>query len=141
MLSNEKGLTLIEVLLSMVILSIVLVSMMSFFPQVSMLNVKNEAKSNGIQSAKELLIDWKGSGDVKIFLKNPVEVNRPLGYSGEDQNYYYFKTTVDGNIGDIKIKKTPDLVSGPGKPYSIYIKIADNQNVKISDTYGYIIVN
>ncbi|MBT2644690.1 prepilin-type N-terminal cleavage/methylation domain-containing protein [Bacillus sp. ISL-41] len=141
MLSNEKGLTLLEVLLSMVILSIILVSIMSFFPQVNMLNAKNESKSNGIQAAKELLITWKGSNEAKIYLKNPDEMNRPAEYAGEDQEYYFFKTTIHGYIGDIQIKKIPDLVSGPGKPHYIYIKIADNHNGNISDTYGYIIVD
>lgn len=141
MVSNEKGLTLLEVLLSMVILSIILVSVMSFFPQVGALNAKNESKSNGIQSAKELLIDWKGSSELKIFLKNPVELNRPTEYSSEDSEFYFFKTTINGYVGDIQIKKTPDLSSGTGKPYRIYVKISDDKNLKISDTYGYVIVD
>ena len=49
LVENEKGLTLIEVLASIVILSIILVSIMNFFPQMGLMNKTNARKISSNQ--------------------------------------------------------------------------------------------
>ena len=66
---NEKGVTLIEVLATVVILSIILVSVMNFFPQVGLINNVNGEKSQAISTAKQVLIDWQNDSGVEAFLK------------------------------------------------------------------------
>ncbi len=66
---NEKGVTLIEILAAVVILSIILVSLMNFFPQMGFINKLNGEKSQAINTAKQVLIDWQNDNGVEAFLK------------------------------------------------------------------------
>ena len=54
-LKNERGLTLLEVLLSITILGIVLMSFLSFFSQAYSYTKKNEDKTVGINVARNVL--------------------------------------------------------------------------------------
>jgi prepilin-type N-terminal cleavage/methylation domain-containing protein len=134
---NEKGLTLVEVLISIVILSIILLSFMRFFPQMGYLNKQNEDKTQAINSAKEILIDWQNSNDVKDFLNDPALGNLP-GYTSEDSSYYYCETTKGSFKVKIKIKKTSDLNSVPTEARFIQVQLLNNSGSIVSETYGYI---
>ncbi|CAH2716273.1 hypothetical protein BACCIP111895_03457 [Neobacillus rhizosphaerae] len=68
---NEKGVTLLEVLISIVILSIIFLSVMRFFPQMGFMNNQNAEKTQAINTAKEILIDWQNSPHAKAFLVDP----------------------------------------------------------------------
>src|SRR5581483_8216393 len=70
LVKNEKGLTLLEVLISIVILSIILVSFMGIFPQMGMMNQQNSNKEQAVNTAKRLLISWENDSNIKAFL-NP----------------------------------------------------------------------
>ncbi|WNS74471.1 prepilin-type N-terminal cleavage/methylation domain-containing protein [Bacillus sp. DTU_2020_1000418_1_SI_GHA_SEK_038] len=137
---NQKGLTLVEVLLSIVILTIILGTIIKFFPQMGMMNKQNEIKQEAVNIAKEILIDWQNKGDdLKKFLTNPSSNVLP-GYSHNDDKYFYFNET-KGNLNiEVKIRKKPDLDGYPSKAYLVHIKLKNNQGKKISETYGYIIV-
>ena len=136
-LQNEKGITLLEVLLSITILSIILLSITNFFPQMGMMNEHNEAKSQGVNEAKKVLVKWKSSQEVIKFLKNPTPANRPREYKSEDNTHFYFHTSEQGFNIDIKIEKTSDLNSTPFKVHLIQIKL-QKDNRFVSETYGYI---
>ncbi|WP_378153104.1 type IV pilus modification PilV family protein [Chungangia koreensis] len=56
---KSNGFTLIEVLASIVILSIVIVSFLSFFPQMSLFNEKTKDNLDAVTIAKELLVEMK----------------------------------------------------------------------------------
>ncbi|TCJ03103.1 type IV pilus modification PilV family protein [Cytobacillus praedii] len=140
-LRNQKGMTLIEILLSIVILSIILVTAMKFFPQMGMMNNQNETKQQAVNDVKELLIDWQKKGDnLKTFLADPSS-GAISGYDHNDANYYYFKNKKGKLNAEIKIKKTPDLNTNPSKAYLVHIKLKNDRETTISETYGYIIVN
>ncbi|WP_210366194.1 type II secretion system protein [Bacillus sp. REN3] len=141
MLADEKGVTLVEILLSIVILSFVLISVMNLFPQAGLLIEKNETKSNGIHAARELLASWQGSMEAKVFLEHPSEENRPASFVKEEGGYYFFQTDIGEYIGEIRIKKAADLDSAPAKPHLVHIKVLDQKNEKISETHGYLIVD
>lgn len=90
---NEKGITLLEVLVSITILSVILLSITNFFPQMGMMNEHNGAKSQGVNEAKEILVKWKASREVRKFLIDPAPINRPVEYKSEDNTYFYFNTS------------------------------------------------
>jgi prepilin-type N-terminal cleavage/methylation domain-containing protein len=143
---NEHGVTLIELLASLAILSIILVSIMNFFPQMGLINNHNEAKGQGINSVKQVLNDWKTAPAVIAFLKTHNVADRPAGYVSDDTTYYYFETTERNFKVKIKIKKSSDLtppestVGTGANAHQIHIQIVNERDVIISETYGYVIV-
>lgn len=139
LVQNEKGVTLLEVLLSITILSIILLSISNFFPQMGMMNVHNEVKSQGMNEAKRVLVKWKASKEVSDFLKEPTPINRPIEYKNEDSHYFYFITSENQFDVHIKIKKKSDLNSTPSKAHLTQIKLQEN-NRTVSETYGYIAI-
>jgi prepilin-type N-terminal cleavage/methylation domain-containing protein len=136
-LKSEKGVTLVEVLVSITLLSIVLITIMNIFPQMGMMNKHNEDKSQAINAVKELLVEWQNAQDIKDFLVNQSVTPIPRGglLVGND---YVFTDSIRNYDVTIKIKKTSDLSTFPSKAHVIHI-ILKNGNV-VSETQGYVII-
>jgi len=144
---NEKGVTLIEVLASIVLLSIIFLSVIRFFPQMGLINNQNENKTKAINIAKEILINWQESSDVKWFL---VKTDRVTGFTSTDpkvaynkfnydDTYYYFETSKDIYNVHIKIKKSPETSSRLSSVNSIVVQLLNKKNGNvISETFGYV---
>ena len=139
MIRDEKGLTLLEVLISIVILSVIFLSIMSFFPQMGFINKVNEDKAKAVNYANELLIEWKNSESVKDCIKNNNGTSLS-SYYNTDSNYYYYKTSKGGFNAIIKIRKNTDLISTPVTTRLIDIQLFNNRNNMVAETYGYIIL-
>jgi prepilin-type N-terminal cleavage/methylation domain-containing protein len=143
---NEKGVTLIEVLVSMVLLSIIFISVMKFFPQMGSINKQNEDKTQAINIAKEILINWQESSEVKWFLvkKDQVtgftSVDAKVDYTNfhYDDDYYYFETSKDKYTVHIKVNKSPTTSSKLSSVHSIGIKLFNKNGNVVTDTYGYV---
>jgi prepilin-type N-terminal cleavage/methylation domain-containing protein len=146
---SQKGLTLIEVLVSIVILSGILLTTMSFFPQMGLINNQNEDNSKAINTAKEVLVDWKGSDKVKNFLINkqpnlnfvPNTASEDVffhTYDFTDAYYYSFKTVRENFDVTIKIKKTATKSSNASSIHLIVVQINNDKGKTIAETYGYI---
>lgn len=136
---NEKGVTLLEVLLSITILSIIFLSIMTFFPQMGFTNKQNEDKSQGISTAKQILVKWENDANVKEFLANPAGTVIPE-YKSDEGNYHIFKTTEGAFSVTIKIKKNPpDPSSTKLKAHLIIVQLLNNKGNVVSVTYGYVV--
>lgn len=135
--NNEKGVTLIEVLVAMTLLSIILISFMNIFPQMGLTNKHNENKTQAINTAKEILIDWQNAQDIKNFLVNQSITPIPRGglLVGND---YVFTDRIGNYDVTIKIKKNSDLSTSPSKAHLIQI-VLKNGNIT-SETQGYVII-
>lgn len=144
LVKSEKGLTLLEVLISIVILSIIFISFMGFFPQMGMMNQQNSDKEQAINTAKQLLISWENNSQVKTFL-NPetqstaVLPQTPQTGSGSDSGYYIFNTTAGSLSAKVKIKMSPDPSSTLLKGHLIIIQLFNTKGNLVTETYGYII--
>lgn len=138
-LKNEKGITLIEVILAMALLSIVLISFMNIFPQMGFMNKHNEDKAQAINTAKEVLVNWQNAQDIKDFLLN--QSIRPIPRSGilvgDD---YVFTDRVDDYEVNIKIKNTSDIVTNPSKAHFIHIVLKNKNGTIVGETRGYVII-
>ncbi|MEH7129906.1 prepilin-type N-terminal cleavage/methylation domain-containing protein [Neobacillus drentensis] len=139
MIRDEKGVTLLEVLIAIVILSFIFLSIMNFFPQMGLINKANEDKAKAVNYANELLIEWKNSESVKDCIKNKNGTSLS-GYYNTDSNYYYYKTSKGGFNAIIKIRKNTDLISTPVTTRLIDIQLFNNRNNMVAETYGYIIL-
>jgi prepilin-type N-terminal cleavage/methylation domain-containing protein len=136
---DQNGFTLLEVLISIVILSIIFLSIINFFPQMSFFNKENENKTQALNNAKDLLIEWENSTDVISNLKNKTATSLP-GYDRSDSTYYYFKTTKGSFNANIKIKIKSDLSSTPIETRFIDVQLLNNRNNVLGETFGYIIL-
>ncbi|MCM3116740.1 type II secretion system GspH family protein [Neobacillus sp. MER 74] len=147
LIRNERGVTLIEVLVSIVLLSIIFLSVMRFFPQMGLMNNQNQDKAKAINLAKEVLINWQESSDVKWFL---VKTDQTAGFTPTDSKvtynrfysdptYYYFETTKDQYDVNIKIKRFPETSSRLSSIHSIVVQLIDKKNRHvITETFGYV---
>lgn len=150
MIKSEEGVTLVEVLVSITLLSIVLITLMNIFPQMGMMNKYNEDKAQAINTAKEILIDWQDADELKEFIKEnrtsgftPIAGNTKVAYTNfsydtEDDGYYYFVTTKDHYEVHIKIKKAPKIDSSSGQVNQITVQLLNEKGNVVGETYGYI---
>jgi prepilin-type N-terminal cleavage/methylation domain-containing protein len=140
---NEKGITLLEILITIAILSIVLTSFMSLFPQMGLMNKHNEDKAQAVNTAKQLLNKWTTDQQVIGALKNPnpLPTDWPSSYIAQVDNYYLFES--ENPKAKIIIFKQPETGftgTDPIKAYQIHILILNNRDNVISKTYGYVVV-
>ncbi|MFD2046319.1 prepilin-type N-terminal cleavage/methylation domain-containing protein [Ornithinibacillus salinisoli] len=136
---NENGITLLEVLLSITILTIILISLMSIFQQMGVFNQKNEDKSQAVNDAKQILLEWQSNQDLKTFLSNPTLNEIPDAITERDTYFYAEKDR--GNEKEIvNIAKDSDLASEPVKAHQIHVQLLDENNTVIGERFGYIIV-
>lgn len=149
-IDNEKGLTLLEVLLSIVILTIILVTVMNFFPQMGFMNKQNEDKQQATNLAKKELIYWQetlgNSSDFENFKKNPKQdypFIREDDTVSDNTSTITIKTNTTRSTNsifnvEVIINKDSDLDSEPTKAYPIDIKLFKNKDTLVSETYGYV---
>jgi prepilin-type N-terminal cleavage/methylation domain-containing protein len=149
-MKSEKGVTLVEVLVSITLLSIVLITLMNIFPQMGMMNKHNEDKAQAINTAKEILIDWQEADEVEEFIKekrtsgfiptagNPKIAYTHFSYDIEDDGYYYFETTKDKYDVQIRIKKSPKINSNTTQVNQIIVQLLNERGNVVSETFGYV---
>ncbi|WP_307286405.1 prepilin-type N-terminal cleavage/methylation domain-containing protein [Bacillus sp. SORGH_AS_0510] len=140
-IKNEDGLTLIEVLISITLLSIIFLSFMSFFPQMGFMNNQNESKTQAINTAKEVLIEWQGMDDLKAFLVDPTNDtldDLPSNKKTEGV-YYYFYTTKNNYDVTIRINILPSKESKVTKAHLIRVQLFNKKGKLVSETYGYVL--
>ncbi|WP_096153199.1 prepilin-type N-terminal cleavage/methylation domain-containing protein [Bacillus sp. FJAT-45066] len=156
-LENNKGFTLIEILVSIVILSIIIVTFLSFFSQALFYSVKEEDKLTGINIAERIMFNVKQSDDIidLLFLneyvcgQNPLNINN--SFSGDvdleykdDVNLFYYEVNNKEYYLDIIICSTPeerDLFLSRTH-IKIYQSVGTNPKGKIVyDTFHYINLN
>ncbi|MGF3105018.1 type IV pilus modification PilV family protein [Rossellomorea sp. DUT-2] len=143
MTQNEKGITLLEVLLSMVILSIVLLTIVNFFPQMGRMNTYNGEKMKAVNLARGELATWKERDSLDTPPPHYI-----LNEGTDPHNYHYFTSTIDGfkvNVtidkqSDLDTTESPSLSPSPSKAHQMLIQVLEDQKI-VSETYGYMMVN
>lgn len=144
---NEKGLTLIEVLASIVILSIILLTLMRFFPQMGLMNTQNQGKTQAINMARQVLVEWENTSStaMSLFFTSPSTSPIPQ-YQLQDSNGDYFIFKKASTIGNftifIKIKKSSDFDLYHTPIYNtnlIIVQVFNQKNTLVTETYGYLV--
>ncbi|MEL4024534.1 type IV pilus modification PilV family protein [Lysinibacillus endophyticus] len=159
MINNEKGISLIEVIASLVILSFILISFVSFFPQMGKTNNSNEDKQQAISIAKTELIYWKdyfefNGPEFKSFISTPsnsfsfiqttdeidsTEKETKIIISTKPRSTY--SKPVSNYSYDLVINTINDLENGTTNAYQIIIKMYKNETIPLTETYGYVFIN
>ena len=149
-LKNEQGITLIEVIASIVILTVILVSIISLLPQMGLKNNQNEDKQEAINLAAKELAYWQGQlGSTSTFISLVTPgTTFPFMSSGDtltyDTNTITITTTTTKSMPSkyntvIKIKRKEDLASSPKKANQISVLLYKNNTILVTEIYGYII--
>lgn len=136
--ANEKGLTLIEVLASIVLLYIVIVSFLSLFPQITLFNNVTEKNLQAAAVAKEVRVLVKEQDidfstptlNGKLSSLSPTTTENDIVFTGLYNSFYV----------NIIIDKSKIEVSGEVQDlYQMKISVMNDTNKEISYTYGYIV--
>ena len=133
---NESGLTLVEILASLVILGIVFVSFMTIFPQMTLFNERTETKLETMNEARIVLEEYRNE---KWKTKN---LSAPRFNA---QNGWWIDTQPPKPNITVKIKQDPDegpdltteLKPGVVRLHRLQVQIKKNDEV-ISESFGYV---
>lgn len=134
--TDESGLTLVEILASLVILGIVFVAFMTIFPQMTLFNNRTEAKLETMNEARIILENYKGSKWKEADLSEP-------RFHGDGDWWVETMDTKSNTI--IRIKKIPDegpplnteLKPGMVRLHKVHVKIMKEDGI-LSESFGYI---
>ncbi|QUW22514.1 type II secretion system protein [Sporosarcina sp. Marseille-Q4063] len=149
---NDKGLSLIEVLASLVILGIVFVGFMTIFPQMTLFNKKTEIKLETMNLAREEIALIKNKkepyvsplnqndinaiilGTNETVIKNPVDLSKnALRINYEKNDYIYEADFYTDPVPDLDSKIHPENII----LYKVHLKVLADGKIN-SESYGYI---
>lgn len=139
-INSEKGVTLVEVLVSITLLSIVLITLMNIFPQMGMMNNHTKLKAQGINTAKEVLLKWQNDNDrIKNFFATP-DVSVIPEYKPITGNAYNFEYVNGDFLVNVKINKNFSKESDIYNAHLIVVKLYNKNktDIVVSETYGYV---
>lgn len=149
--ANENGLTLVEVLASIVLLMIVLITFIHFFPQMATTNHKNIERNRAINIAREELLYWQGKlvTELEAFKENATK--KSCFIEGEATFCYEFQTDVTHDKYSEKFDTSItlweksdldfDLEHSKTDAYRLHIEIKNKENGgKLSEIFGYVYI-
>lgn len=135
---NEKGLTLIEVLASIALLSIVIVSFLSLFPQITNFNDSTEKNLQAAAVAKEVRVLVKEEATI------PHHQNFSFTYerTGPSNEKYMYKGQHNQFQVLLEIDENPfNQGRSMQNLYKFKVTILNDENNQLSITYGFISQN
>lgn len=148
---SEKGVTLIELISSIAILSIILVSFMSFFINSAQYNGVSADKMNAANIAREVQKDFKEDPDKNLDLKNLIAYSRTSAATTISKTSYpdlHLTEDIQDNSGLLTLTTTNqtftvvvtvDTTSDPNVDLSLselHVQVKKDEKV-ISETYTY----
>ncbi|WP_141431854.1 prepilin-type N-terminal cleavage/methylation domain-containing protein [Bacillus sp. 03113] len=151
---NQRGFTLIEVLLAFVILTILIFSFLSLFPQASKTNERTDERFTGANLAKEVLVKIQKSEGITNLLTN-LKNNPNSSLTLSKDNVQYASLNLAENIQktdsqvtlityentykiNIMLRIDPNFI-GSEELYQTHIMIQNRSEKKVSDIFGYVI--
>jgi len=134
---NEKGLTLIEVLASIVLLSIVIVSFLSLFPQITNFNKSTEENLQAAATAKEVRVlvkekftNFDSPSLLNVLENETIDISETtIEYEGAFNNF---------PVGVVIWKDKKDVSGAFEDLFQMKVSVFNENNNEISYTYGYI---
>lgn len=132
---NEKGLTLIEVLASIVLLSIVIVSFLSLFPQITNFNDSTEKNLQAAAVAKEIRVLVKE----EAMIPHPQKFTFTNERNGPSSEVYMYKG--QHNSFQVLLEVDENPYRNTQHLYKFKVIILNDENHQLSITYGFISQN
>ncbi|MCP8617932.1 prepilin-type N-terminal cleavage/methylation domain-containing protein [Salirhabdus salicampi] len=135
-INNEKGLTLTELLASIVIISIILLSFFSLFAQGATFTQKNDSSIKGTNLAKVVLDELQSKDAL------PATNGEYTSFNSEN-NPYINAVNEDGTFIDNEKLKLKLIINDEEHTElrKVKIEIVNQDNTRITETYKYVGVN
>jgi len=147
-IQNDKGISLIEILISIVLLSILITSFLTFFPQVSSFNQKTDERLTSVTLAKSWLVQAQNSESTLYKQLINLTDNPSASINTSDLDLL---TNINRNSDVIELifKENnyfihlylyyrEETLKGANTLYKIRIDVFDEQDKLNSHIYGYI---
>lgn len=147
-IQNDKGISLIEILISIVLLSILITSFLTFFPQVSSFNQKTDERLTSVTLAKSWLVQAQNSESTLYKQLINLTDNPSASINTSDLDLL---TNINRNSDVIELifKENnyfihlylyyrQETLKGANTLYKIRIDVFDEQDKLNSHIYGYI---
>lgn len=137
--THEAGLTLVEILASLVILGIVFVAFMTIFPQMTLFNNRTETKLETMNEARVVLEEYRAKSLSKSSLFNDTCSASKWHQLEYDGNHEFD----DNRSVLIRVKDCPDVkptnatLANTVQLHQIHIEVKDRQQL-ISETFGFV---
>lgn len=149
-LLNEHGISLVEVIAAIVILSIILMSIISLLPQMGLKNNQNEDKQTAVNLAALELEYWQSELGNDITFNSLTSPGKTFSFIDSadslsfDANTITIKTAKTKSMPSkystiVYISRAPDLNTSPNKANQISIFIYKDNTILVTETHGYII--
>lgn len=144
---NAKGLTLVEVLATLVLLGVIFIGIMGVFSQMSLFNEKTYTKLDTMNLARQEINEIKGiqyplAADkiVEKFKENNYLIDST--YTKKDQNghtIYLLTKSKNGYIYELRFYENPKLVGKANVEtlYQVHLMVKTGNKLN-SETYAYI---
>ncbi len=137
---NQRGLTLIEVLASIVLLSIVIVSFLSLFPQITHFNNSTEENLQAAAVAKEIRVLVKE--EAMILIPHPPNFSFTNERQGPFNHVYIYKGQHNRFQVLLEVDENPyNQNRNIQNLYKFKVTISNDENHQLSVTYGFISQN
>lgn len=141
LMKNEQGLTLVEILATLVLLGIVFVGIMSVFSQMTLFNDKTYTKLDTMNLARQEMSEIKGVAYPKLItdITTNIAATTYDDFSVAADPYYLFAKNEDGYTYEMRLYKTPKLVGDANiaSLYQVHLQVKKGTQLN-SETYGYI---
>ncbi|MGK7377956.1 type IV pilus modification PilV family protein [Planococcus sp. 1R117A] len=139
--NNEKGLTLVEILATLVLLGIVFVGFMTVFSQMTLFNDKTYTKLDTMNLARQEISEIKGVTYPKLItdITSTIAATTYDDFSVAADPYFLFTKNEDGYTYEMRLYKTPKLVGdvNVASLYQVHLMVKKDNKLN-SETYGYI---
>lgn len=138
--NSQSGLTLLEVLASIVIVGLIVTTFFGFFSQSMLFSSKNEEDLQAINTARRVLayVQEANNSNIASLLATR---NNKLGLKLEESSSSYYIEVQNNNKYYVQVKKLPSGPSYSLIPIAIQIcdtPCKDNRENLLSETFGYI---
>lgn len=109
---DERGITLIELLVSMTVFAIIALPLLSAFVSGARINARTREKLTGTLAASEIIEEMKGAG-VNEFMKEMARYRISEPADGNDHDTFYMEWPINNNdyIGDRKVSSVMTLIN------------------------------
>lgn len=144
-MKNDKGMTLVELLAAIVILTLVITVFLQFLPQLAKTNKTNIDKNQAINLAEIELLYWKEKieSDFNSFIASSKQTNcsfdnKKICYFVEKDDLQDKQFNKDFYIS-INLHKEPENELKKKKAHQLHIEIKNRQNnLKVGESFGFV---
>lgn len=140
LMKNEQGLTLVEILATLVLLGIVFVGIMSVFSQMTLFNDKTYTKLDTMNLARQEISEINSVVYPKVMSQVRAQLESTYDESSNAADpYYLFTKNEDPYTYEIRLYKNPKLVGDANVEdlYQVHLMVKKGSKLN-SETYGFI---